>query len=129
MAHDPEICQRCGKPSVACLSCENRVHAPGTADLKDAHTHSAHHREEVENSTECRCFYCLTPFQPSTIDEWVDGDQTALCPWCGIDSVLGDASGLPLTYEFMLEMHKRWFSPAPQAKTKSTFLESKKEKP
>ncbi len=57
------------------------------------------------------CFDCLTTFSPSNIAEWLDetsGAQTALCPKCVNDTVIGDASGYPLTPEFLGEMHAHW---------------------
>jgi len=48
-------------------------------------------------------------FKPGEIDVWIDEDQTALCPKCGIDSVIGSASGFPITKEFMQKMHDYWF--------------------
>ena len=39
----------------------------------------------------------FTVFKPADILEWTDDDQTALCPNCGIDSVIGDKSGYPVT--------------------------------
>ena len=33
----------------------------------------------------------------------------ALCPACGIDSVLGSASGFPVTPEFLGRMNACWF--------------------
>jgi hypothetical protein len=35
--------------------------------------------------------------------------QTALCPKCGIDAVIGSASGYPISREFLAEMHRHWF--------------------
>jgi hypothetical protein len=56
----------------------------------------------------------LVIFPPADIDEWVDENehgvgQTAICPRCGIDSVIGDASGYPVTVEFLSQMHRVWF--------------------
>ena len=83
-------------------------------DLLDAAwRHSSNHREEVEGSTVCGCFYCLETFEPAEIEHWLsDGTVTAaLCPRCGIDSVLGGASGYPVTEStFLRAMHERWFS-------------------
>ena len=79
-------------------------------DLKAAHDKSSYHRSEIESSKVCGCFYCLHVFLPSDIEEWIDGKQTALCPRCGIDSVIAEASGLPLTEEFLKEMEQYWFS-------------------
>ena len=48
-------------------------------------------------------------FQTSAIEEWVDEDDTALCPKCGIDSVIGSGSGYPVTRELLERMNKHWF--------------------
>jgi len=78
-----------------------------------AHTHSSHHRAEIENSDLCGCFYCLHMFPPTEITNWTDersADQvTANCPYCGIDSVIGSASGFPITEEFLKKMRTHWF--------------------
>jgi hypothetical protein len=36
-------------------------------------------------------------------------EDTAMCPRCGIDSVIGSASGIDLTPEFLRKMHDFWF--------------------
>jgi hypothetical protein len=81
-------------------------------NLTAAHKHCGSHRAELAASPVCGCFYCMETFPPTAILEWVDHDQTALCPVCGIDSVLGDASGYPITPEFLEAMHTRWFAQA-----------------
>ncbi|WP_263356945.1 cytoplasmic protein [Acidicapsa ligni] len=78
-------------------------------DLDAAHKHSSRHRAEVEASTVCGCFYCLSTFPPTAITGWIDDGQTALCPRCPVDAVLGSASGLPITSDFLERMHNRWF--------------------
>jgi hypothetical protein len=88
--------------------------------IRTAHKHSSNHREEIVASEVCGCFYCLRTFSPSEIQDWVDElpdgsadiadvGQTALCPHCGIDSVIGSHSGIALTPEFLREMHRYWF--------------------
>ncbi len=80
-------------------------------DTKQAHTHSSRHKAEVQASNVCGCFYCLKTFPPSDIREWIDKGQTALCPHCVIDSVLGSKSGYPVTDQgFLRRMYDRWFS-------------------
>ncbi|MCW1926235.1 cytoplasmic protein [Luteolibacter arcticus] len=78
-----------------------------------AHRHSSNHREELLRSATCGCFHCLRIFTPSTIEEWVDEIDgvgiTALCPACGIDSVVGEASRYPITTEFLKTMSRHWF--------------------
>ena len=78
----------------------------------DAHGHSSRHRPAIEASSRCGCFYCRAVFAPAEVAEWIDepgGGQTALCPRCGIDSVVGSASGVPITAAFLRAMHARWF--------------------
>jgi hypothetical protein len=82
--------------------------------LEDAHKHSIFHVNEIIESTFCGCFYCLSIFKPIEIVEWTDeGDsrgKTALCPKCGVDSVIGDKSGFAVIDEiFLKEMNARWF--------------------
>lgn len=82
-------------------------------DLEMAHRHSFFHRDEVLRSERCGCFYCQRTFTPAEVRHWVDEEDgvgmTALCPHCGIDAVIGSASGLPLTPEFLTAMKRRWF--------------------
>lgn len=75
-----------------------------------AHAYSVDHKPELEKDKVCGCFYCCKIFNPIDIKEWVEDTRgTALCPYCGIDSVIGESSGFPITEEFLNEMHKRWF--------------------
>jgi hypothetical protein len=80
--------------------------------LEDAHRVSSGHRAVIERSQLCGCFYCLKTFLSAEIKRWItepSGASTALCPKCGIDSVIGDASGYELTEQFLSAMHHRWF--------------------
>jgi hypothetical protein len=79
------------------------------ADQIAAHRHSSLHRAELERSEICGCFYCMAIFPPSRITEWIDGGQTAICPECPVDSVIGSASGFPITKSFLERMHAHWF--------------------
>jgi len=82
----------------------------GRGAIIDAHTHTADHRVELEKSELAGCCYCLEVFKPSDIEDWVDEGKCALCPKCGIDSVIGDASGFPITDKrFLQEMNGFWF--------------------
>lgn len=78
-------------------------------EVKAAHQFSSNHRAQIELSTKCGCFYCLEIFPPSAITDWVDDGVTALCPRCGVDSVIGSASGIELNAEFLKAMRDYWF--------------------
>ena len=54
-------------------------------------------RTAIKNSTECGCVYCMETFDPLQVIEWCSDydevkqqfcEDTALCPKCGIDSVV-----------------------------------------
>ena len=83
-------------------------------DIRKAHEHSSNHRREIEGSDICGCFYCCCAFKPSEIKDWIDENsegigQCALCPRCGIDSVIGSLSGFPIEEKFLKEMRHYWF--------------------
>lgn len=81
-------------------------------DIRNAAEHTTNNRKELGASSICGCYYCLSIFEPSEIVEWItpeDLDEFPMCPYCGIDSVFGDASGYPVTRDFLREMNKYWF--------------------
>lgn len=79
--------------------------------FREAHSHSIHNHSEIEASDLCGCFYCLDVFPPGKIRDWGGTYEfdTAACPFCGIDSVIGSASEHPVTPEFLGEMKRHWF--------------------
>ena len=83
-------------------------------EILEAHKHSSTHREELRNSEVCGCFYCLDRFDYRNIEEWIGEDNdTALCPGCTVDSVIGSASGYPAgDLEFLRAMRAYWFAGA-----------------
>jgi hypothetical protein len=75
----------------------------------NAHEHAFRQRDELEHSDGCGCFYCFATFPPSEIKDWTDDGKTAICPSCGVDSVIGSASGFPLTKVALRRMYARSF--------------------
>ncbi len=76
-----------------------------------AHEYCTSNKESIMKSELCGCFYCLAIFAPSEIFEWIpnkNGD-TAVCPRCDIDSVIGSASGFPIKKDFLDKMKQHWF--------------------
>jgi len=78
-------------------------------ELISAYKHASFHRVEVLRSSTCGCIHCLSTFETSEIKTWIDTGQTAVCPRCGMDSVIGSEAGMALTNEFLSAMHDRWF--------------------
>ena len=75
-------------------------------DYITAHEYCMFNRRLLEHDKRCGCFHCLKVFDTKEL-EWVDFDLTALCPYCGIDAVIGE---YPLTEEFLKKMRDYWFS-------------------
>lgn len=81
-------------------------------ELQIAHDRSFKNMALLKKDQLCGCFYCLKIFRSSEIKEVIperDGGKTAVCPYCDIDSVIGESSGFPLTEEFLKKMNKYWF--------------------
>jgi hypothetical protein len=90
------------------------------ATVREAHAHCSSNWTEITSSDVAGCFYCLSIFSPSKIDQWYNeesfdignnGSQvcTAFCPDCHIDSVIGSRSGFPIDREFLTLMQSYWF--------------------
>ncbi len=78
--------------------------------LIKAHEFCSNHKDALLKDEKCGCFYCLAIFNPNEIKEWVeDKSETALCPYCGIDAVMGESSGFAITKDFLKEMKEYWF--------------------
>ena len=78
----------------------------------ELHSKSFKNFDAVSHSKQCGCFYCKKIFDASEVVEFVterDGQQTAICPYCGIDSVIQDANA-EITSEVLDKMHSEWFS-------------------
>ena len=86
------------------------MNAIDTQRCVDAHKHSTKHRSAVEASASCACFFCFRTFAPGAIKAWTDNSQTALCPGCGTDSVLGSASTPRIDDAFLRTMHRHFFA-------------------
>lgn len=78
-------------------------------DIIDAHKYSANHKAKLLKDKKCGCFHCMKIFSPSQINDWIDDDETGLCPDCCMDAIIGESSGYPITKEFLEKMHDYWF--------------------
>ncbi len=81
-------------------------------DIVLAHRNRQYDYDLIRRSDFCGCFQCGEIFKPSHLqaEDWTDGGETALCPHCGMDSVIGDAAGFPISEEFLNEMKEHRFS-------------------
>jgi hypothetical protein len=90
-------------------------------DLLVAHRYLSSNWPQIQASTMCGCCNCMQTFPPQDIVAWTglsfeDADspdainkQTALCPLCGSETVLGNGAGFPVGPEFLSQMNEAWF--------------------
>ena len=83
-----------------------------TLTTREEHSKSFKNFEAIKRSQKCGCYNCKKIFDATEIDEWViekdDGQKTALCPYCGVDSVIQDAN-VQITLELLDKMQEEWF--------------------
>ena len=85
------------------------VASPDAGDpLSIIHSKSFRGKAWLLASRHCGCFYCLKDFSPDRITRWVDDGQTALCPYCEIDSVIAFETQ-SIDRDLLDAMHRRWF--------------------
>ena len=74
------------------------------------------HRKQLLASQVAVCCYCFADFAdfadfaPDAIGDWCDGDeqgQTAICPYCGVDAVVGFNG--PIDVAWVKAAHQRGF--------------------
>ena len=79
---------------------------------REAHNACFKNWRLLKKSKMCGCFCCLNTYPASEVVDWCverDRRRTAICPCCGVDSVIPDASGWPLDADFLKEMEYWWF--------------------
>ena len=80
--------------------------------LIEAFNSAKNNREQIMAGERCGCFSCKNIFLTNEIDYWILNEirDTALCPYCYLDSVLGEKSGFPITNEFLTAMNNYWYN-------------------
>lgn len=77
--------------------------------LIEAHKHTLHNREETDHSDTCYCICCKVQFPSFEITEHTDKGDTAICPYCNCDAVIGNASGIKMTDELLEKLNEIYF--------------------
>ena len=77
--------------------------------MANVHEHSRRNRAELKQSQKCGCFSCCRIYDATEVEDYVDGGETALCPYCCVDSVIGDASGTELNPLLLKKLNGIYF--------------------
>ena len=75
------------------------------------HSHTIRNRREIYQSQYCHCISCIRSYPSPIVMNFIkDGEgETAFCPYCGIDAVIGDGCGLEIDQQILTTLNKRWF--------------------
>jgi hypothetical protein len=69
--------------------------------------------EVMKKSVKCGCFECYCVFDAKKLLESCEQGELVLCPNCDFDTIIGDASGYPVTdKQFLKKMQVFWMSPS-----------------
>ena len=86
-----------------------------------AYRYTSNNYAQIQRSRLCGCCKCVQTFLPDEIVGWTGLDttnmddpaavdkQSAMCPRCGTEAVLGDACGYPVDAKFLSLMNDAWF--------------------
>ena len=76
--------------------------------------HAKDNELEIVASNQCGCIFCRHLFSARDISDWVtEGHHvSAVCPECGMDCVIGDKSGVPLSKELLKDMNRYFYGEA-----------------
>lgn len=80
-------------------------------NLEEIYNYSINNEDKIKFSKKCGCFYCKRIFNSNEIKQWANdlNGKTALCPYCFVDSVIGDSINIELTEELLETMNKKYF--------------------
>ena len=79
-------------------------------DILIGYDYSIHNKELLEKTDKCGCYYCLEIFNTNEIEDYIEEEDTALCPYCGADSVIPEINDIKITEDFLKSMNEYWFN-------------------
>ena len=77
-------------------------------EIGHANIFSINNRSAVLGAA-CGCYFCMRTFNGNEVRDWTDNGLTALCPHCGIDSVLPGQTDA----DFLRRACEHWFTATP----------------
>jgi len=80
-------------------------------ELDKIHAHASNNEIEIVKSDNCGCFFCRQVYSARKIQDWINDERgiSAICPECGMDAVVGDASGVALEKPLLKAMNLAYY--------------------
>lgn len=63
----------------------------------------------INLSNQVGCFHCEKIVDKTKIENYTDSGQTAICPLCNVDSLIGDACGFEINEQILSQANKFWY--------------------
>jgi hypothetical protein len=76
--------------------------------ILDVPKRSFKNKSLIKSCNNCGCYNCKNIISSKEIKIWTDNWETAICPKCGIDSIIPESSDFKLNEEFLSEVHDYW---------------------
>ena len=77
--------------------------------VEQAITFATSNRRALEHSDQAGCYYCKKIYNAALVTDFLENEETALCPKCGIDSVIPSNSPIELTPQNLVDLNRYWF--------------------
>lgn len=80
--------------------------------LANIYKHTKDNELDILQSKKCFCLCCFQTYSARTVSEWTNdknNHMNALCPICGTDAVVGDASGYTLDLATIKELRDTYY--------------------
>lgn len=76
-------------------------------EVRQAPRLAFNNKDRLEKATWCGCYQCLSIMTTNSVVMYTDNGTTALCPVCGVDSIIPEATDKdkPL----LMLMYEYWF--------------------
>ncbi len=101
-----------------------------SSTLEALHRLSSRNRDSVQGKRPCGCFHCLKTFDADAVVDWtpeIDGQEsTAVCPFCGVDSVMPAREGGSIDADMLKAMQAYWFGRGVALGPQQTAAENKR---
>ncbi len=79
--------------------------------LTELQKHTHNNEIEILHSKTCSCIFCRQHYDARAVNDWVNDERgmSAICPECGMDTVIGDNGGEPLDKETLKALNLAFF--------------------
>ena len=67
-------------------------------------------RKMIEQSSLVGCYSCCKIFDSKDVKEYTDRNETALCPHCNVDCLVGNQCGFVLEESILIKARQYWFN-------------------